>query len=88
MDLATKTKTKKPTAYQLEVLRRLAAGELMTVDRMNMSHLGDQIVAYNCRLVLVRERWIMRKDKTRNVEVQGNGFVISDKGRMVLAQHG
>ena len=75
----------KLTKAQREVLQLLENGEVMTVDRYNMASIGERNIAQQTRYFLSYNRLVSRKDKTSSVESSGNGFIITDKGRMLLA---
>lgn len=79
-----KTKQKRLTIVQREILGLLNDGHVMQIDRMNMASIGDRNVAPQTRYFLTQRRYIKRKDKTKSVESLGNGFVITNKGRKAL----
>jgi len=79
-----KTKGKKLTIVQREVLELLNDGHIMKIDRMNMPSIGDRDVAPLTQYSLIRRNYITRKDKTRSVESRGNGFIITEKGKNAL----
>jgi hypothetical protein len=81
----TAPKPKLLSAAQREVLEALAGGALMTLDRMNLSWIGDKAVAFQTRTLLAQRRLITRLDVSRNADASGNGFTISTKGRALLA---
>lgn len=76
--------TVKLTKLQREVLESVRDGLMITIDRMNMPWLGDRSLSPQTRYFLTQNRLIERQDKTRAVEAQGNGFVLSLKGLEVL----
>lgn len=79
------TKPIKLTPLQRDWLQALAAGGMLVPDAHNLLWLGDRIMAHMTREFLIKHRLITRFDKTRDIKTKGNGFVISDKGREVLA---
>lgn len=72
------------TKVQREVLEALRDGGLITINRMNMAWLGDRAVSPQTRYFLTENRLIERRDKSKAVETQGNGFVLSPKGLAAL----
>jgi hypothetical protein len=80
----SKTKGKKLTIVQREVLELLNDGHIMKIDRMNMPSIGDCDVAPLTQYSLIRHNYITRKDKTKSLESRGNGFIITEKGRNAL----
>lgn len=82
----TAKEVKKLTQVQREILEFLRDGGIITIDRHNMPWLGDRMLQPTTRYFLTEEGLITRLDKSRPVEAKENGFVISEKGRSVLAQ--
>jgi hypothetical protein len=74
----------KLTKVQKEVLTLLDSGEILEVDSMNLSRIGDRDVAFSTRTFLTEKRLVTRKDKSKAVTTKGNGFVISEKGKQAL----
>lgn len=74
----------KLTKVQKEVLTLLDSGEILEVDSMNLTKIGDRDVAFSTRTFLTKNRLVTRKDKSKAVTTKGNGFVISDKGKQTL----
>lgn len=74
----------RPTESIRDLLKELAAGELLRVDVHNILWLRDRALTQGTRTVLMRERLVTRLDKTKAAETHGNGFVISDRGRKIL----
>lgn len=79
-----KTKGKKITIVQREILELLNDGHIMKIDRMNMPSIGDRDVAPLTQYSLIRRNYITRKDKTKSLESRGNGFIITEKGKNAL----
>lgn len=77
----------KLTKVQREVLELLENGALMTIDCYNMPSIGNRNLSPQTRYFLTEKRLVTRKDKTKSVEAKGNGFIITDKGRNVLAEN-
>ena len=75
----------KLTKVQIEVLRALRDGQLMTIDDMNMPWLGPKPLQPQTRYFLTENRLITRKDADRSIGAAGNGFTISKKGTEALA---
>lgn len=73
------------TKVERATLEALASGEVMTVDRSNMSWIGTRPVQFNTRSGLTSKRLITRLDQSKPADAPGNGFVISDKGKAALA---
>lgn len=76
--------TIKLTALQLEVLRALRDGQLITLDKHNMPWLGTRALQPQTRYFLTQNRLVTRSDAGRAAESDGNGFTISKKGLAVL----
>jgi hypothetical protein len=74
----------KLTKFQKEVLSLLDAGEILEVDSMNLSKIGDRDVAFSTRTFLTEKRLVTRRDKSKAITANGNGFVISEKGKKAL----
>jgi len=74
----------KLTKVQKEVLTLLDSGEILEVDSMNLTRIGDREVAFSARTFLTDNRLVTRKDKSKAVTTKGNGFVISEKGKRAL----
>ena len=79
------TKTIKLTALQRDWLQVLDAGGMLVPDACNLLWIGDRVMADMTRRFLITNRLITRFDKARDIKTKGNGFVISAKGREVLA---
>lgn len=79
-----KTKEKKLTKVQREILDLLDHGHIMEIDRMNMASISDRNVAPQTRYFLTKLGYVTRKDKAKSVETHGNGFVITHKGTKAL----
>lgn len=75
----------KLTPVQREVLEALRDGGMITIDRYNMPWLGDRMLQPVTRYFLTDNDLVTRSDKSHAVEVKGNGFVISEKGLLLLA---
>jgi hypothetical protein len=69
---------------QIEILRLLADGGLMTIDGTNSSHIGERSVQFQTRCFLTSHRLITALDRTKNIATAGNGFVISERGIRAL----
>ncbi len=52
--------------------------------RTRPSSLGERPIQPQTRYFLTDNRLIMRLDKSKSVETKGNGFIISEKGRLLL----
>jgi len=74
----------KLTKLQREILELLRDGPMITIDRYNMAFLGDRPIQPQTRYFLTDKRLVTRKDKAKNVETKGNGYVISPKGLAAL----
>lgn len=74
----------KLTKVQKEVLTLLDSGEILEVDSMNLTKIGDRDVAFSTRTFLTENRLVTRKDKSKAVTTKRNGFVISEKGKQAL----
>lgn len=72
------------TKVQREILEALRDGGTITIDRTNMPWLGDRSLSPQTRYFLTDNRLIERRDKTKSVETQGNGFILSAKGLAAL----
>jgi hypothetical protein len=72
------------TKLQREILEALQGGGLITIDRYNMPWLAERALSPQTRYFLTENRLIERRDKTRSVETEGNGFILSTKGLAVL----
>lgn len=78
--------TFKPTAVQREILAAMASGSLLVQDRQNVLSVSGICLQPTTRAILIKNRLIERLDKSRNVGVQGNGFVITAKGAALVRQ--
>lgn len=76
----------KLTNIQLEVMRLLEQGSIMFVDKMNLTKIGEREVQFQTRSFLTKNRLITRLDKSKAADVNGNGFVLSEKGRKLLSE--
>lgn len=83
----------KPTPAQLETLQALTDGAVLTLDQHNMLNLptalpgrNGPMVSPSVREFLTKNRLVERLDKTRDIKANGNGYVISEKGRKVIAE--
>jgi hypothetical protein len=72
------------TKLQREILEALRDGGMITIDRANMPSLGDRDLSPQTRYFLTDKRLIERRDKSKAVETQGNGFILSAKGLALL----
>ena len=81
-----KNELRKLTSVQREVLQLLDGGDIITIDRFNMAAIGERNIASSTRYSLTDNRYIERKDKTKAVTTSGNGFVITERGRMALVE--
>lgn len=77
----------KLTKLQIEVLAALRGGLLLTIDKQNLSWLGERSISPQTRYFMTENRLITRHDPTRAVETAGNGFTISAKGQKVLLEN-
>ena len=77
----------KLSKLQAEVLAALRDGQLLTLDKTNMPFLGACALQPQTRYFLTENRLITRKDTTRSIESEGNGFTISKKGLALLQAH-
>ena len=75
----------KLTKIQIEVLTLLEQGALMVVDKMNFTEIGERSIQFQTRTFLTTHRLVTRLDKTKAADVLGNGFVISGRGKQLLA---
>ena len=75
----------KLTKIQIEVLTLLEQGAVMVVDKMNLALIGVRSVQFQTRTFLTTHRLVTRIDKAKGAGVQGNGFVINQRGRLILA---
>ncbi|RKY91812.1 MAG: hypothetical protein DRQ01_07105 [Ignavibacteriae bacterium] len=75
---------KKLTKVQLEVLKILNVGKIMTFDSMNLAYIGSRNVAPSTRYFLTSNKYVTRKDKTKAITTKGNGYIISKTGEKVL----
>jgi hypothetical protein len=57
----------KLTKVQKEVLTLLDSGEILAVDSMNLSKIGERHVAFRTRMFLTDKRLVTRKDKSKAV---------------------
>jgi len=73
------------TKAQREILEALRDGGTITVDRHNMPWLGTRSLSPQTRYFLTENRLVERHDRTKAVETNGNGLVISAKGLATLA---
>lgn len=85
----------KMTQIQRETLEALARGAMLTLDQYNILNLSDALPGRNSPMVtgsvrdfLTRNRLVERLDKTRDLKVKGNGYIISAKGRAALSREG
>lgn len=78
-------KKRKMTKIQREVLQLLNDGQIMVIDRLNMTSIGNRDIAPQTRYFLTDNKYITRKYKTKSVEKKGNGYIITKKGREALA---
>lgn len=74
----------KLTKIRRIALQALADGGLMTIDKQNLAHIGNLSVAPVNRYFFTQKRLVTRLDKTKSIEVEGNGYVITDKGRHLI----
>jgi hypothetical protein len=72
------------TKVQREILESLRDGDIIRIDRSNMPWLGDRCFSPQTRYYLTDNRLVERRDKTKSVESEGNGLVLSAKGRALL----
>lgn len=72
------------TKVQRDVLEALRDGGIIRIDRSNMPWLGDRCLSPQTRYFLTDNRLVERRDKTKSVESEGNGFVLSEKGATLL----
>jgi hypothetical protein len=75
----------KLTPIQRAVLQELATGAMLTVDVHNLLWLNGRVVQPNTRAVLMKHRLLRRFDMDHDIKAKGNGFVLSEKGRQVIA---
>lgn len=78
-------KQRKITKVQRKILQILEEGQVITIDHYNMAYIDNRYVVPHTRYFLTDNRYVTRKDKTKSVETKGNGFIITEKGRKVLA---
>lgn len=74
----------KLTTHQRKILQGLADGGMLILDKHNILNLGETMLQSITRSFLTENRLIERLDKKRSTSVQGNGFIISEKGRAAL----
>lgn len=72
------------TKVQREILEALRDGGIIRIDRANMPWLGDRCLSPQTRYFLTDNRLVERQDKTKSVESEGNGLVLSAKGLALL----
>jgi len=73
------------TEAQREALHTLEAGGMLVIDKYNCAWLTGKPVASLTRYFLTDNRLVTRLDKSRSIFVSGNGYVISEKGKKLLA---
>ena len=76
----------KLTKHQAATLRTLHGGAMITVDQTNMPSINGEPLHPQTRYFLTQNRLAERFDKERAVGAQGNGLVISAKGRAAIAE--
>jgi len=69
------------------VMELLNNGAVMVIDSFNMPSIDGRNLSPQTRYSLTEKRLVTRKDKTKSVESNGNGFVITKKGRGVLSDN-
>lgn len=72
------------TDVQRSILTAMLGGELLVQDRQNALHIGAMTLQPRTRDILVKARLIERFDKTKSVSSSGNGFIITEQGRLAL----
>lgn len=72
------------TNIQRDILEALRDGDIIRIDRTNMPWLGDRCLSPQTRYFLTDNRLVERRDKTKSIESDGNGFVLSAKGLALL----
>lgn len=77
----------KLTKVQREVLELLESGAVMVIDSYNMPSIKGRNLSPQTRYTLTEKRLVSRKDKSKPVDAKGNGFIITEKGRRVLANN-
>ncbi len=74
----------KLTMIQREVLELLEQGAIMVVDAMNLTRVDDREVQFQTPTFLTKNRLITRLNKTTAAPTNGNGFILSARGKEVL----
>lgn len=74
----------KLTKVRRQTLEFLRDGGLMEINSMNIASISGQTVAPATRYFFTDKRLVERKDKNKAVTTNGNGYVISAKGRKLL----
>lgn len=74
----------KLTKIRRTALQELANGGLMTIDKQNLAHIGSLSVAPVNRYFFTQKRLVTRLDKTKSIEAEGNGYIITDKDRKLI----
>jgi hypothetical protein len=72
------------TKVQRDILEALRDGGIIRIDRANMPWLGDRSLSPQTRYFLTDRHLVERRDKTKSVESEGNGLVLSAKGLKLL----
>ena len=78
------TKPMRLTPVQREILEMLAAGGMLTLDKMNILSVNGKQLQPVTREFFTSNKLVTRLDKSRDIKTQGNGYVITDKGRAAL----
>ncbi len=78
------TKQIKLTPVQREILKALADGGMLALDKTNTLYVNGRQLQPVTREFLTSNKLITRMDKTRDIKAIGNGFVITEKGRAAL----
>ncbi len=76
---------RKLTKSQREVLQLLNDGHIIIIDRNNMAAVWNRNIVPQTRYFLTKNRYVTRKANSKSVGTKGNGYIITEKGRKVLA---
>lgn len=75
---------KRLTKIQIEILSLLSQDNIMTIDRMNMPTIENRNVSPSTRYFFTENKFVTRKDKTKDITTKGNGYIITDQGLQIL----
>ena len=77
-----------PSRAQLRVLKLLAEGGILVEGGHGMLRIGNEaMVLSSMRSFFTRHRLVRRLDQASTIDSLGNGYVITMRGRYLLARH-